>query len=71
MARIVICPDGSVVRGDSDDELVAGVEAWLISTNPRLSGTLSRAEILARAVDEESRTEATNSAGANRERAGA
>lgn len=53
MAKSVACPDGTVIRGRTDDELVAGVEAWLARVQPRLAGDLTRDEILARAIDDD------------------
>ncbi len=50
--KIFTCPDGTIVRGESDDELVANVESHLSVAHPRLAGSLSRLEILGAAVEE-------------------
>jgi hypothetical protein len=39
--------DGLVMRGESEDELVAQVERHLAADHPELVGTFSREEILA------------------------
>lgn len=53
MAKVVICADGSVVRGEDDDQLVSRMEDYLRDTHPRLAGQLSREEILSLARSEE------------------
>jgi hypothetical protein len=52
MAKTITCPDGTVIRGSSDDELIAGLEAYFIEAHPELVGLLSRDEILSRAIAE-------------------
>jgi predicted small metal-binding protein len=51
MSKLVNCECGSVVRGKSDDELVANVEAHVKEQHPELVGKLSRQDILAMAED--------------------
>jgi predicted small metal-binding protein len=51
MSKLVNCECGSVVRGQSDDELVANVEAHVKEQHPELVGKLSRQDILAMAED--------------------
>jgi hypothetical protein len=52
MMKAIWCPDGTVIRGKSDDELIAGLEAHFVEAHPELVGLLSREEILVRAVDD-------------------
>ncbi|MGH7819554.1 MAG: hypothetical protein ACREQ9_07270 [Candidatus Binatia bacterium] len=52
MGKVFTCADGAVVRGESDDELVANVESHLAEAHPRLAGSLSRGEIVDAAVEE-------------------
>jgi hypothetical protein len=47
----VNCPCGEVVSGDSEDELVANVEAHVQDRHPELVGTMSREQILGMAQD--------------------
>jgi predicted small metal-binding protein len=49
MAKLIECQDGFLVRGASDDELVANAEAHLRDAHPELVGTLSRDQFLAMA----------------------
>jgi predicted small metal-binding protein len=51
VAKQVNCPCGEIVRGDSDDELVANVEAHIRDKHPDMVGTMSRDQILGMAVD--------------------
>ena len=46
MAKQVNCPCGETVRGESDDELVANVEAHIQDKHPDMVGTMSRDQIL-------------------------
>lgn len=55
MARTFSCSDGTHIRADSDDELVATVERHLRAAHPEQSGRLSRREILALATDDATR----------------
>ena len=50
MAKVVNCPCGVSVRGETDDELVANVEAHVQSDHPEKVGTMSREDVLAMAV---------------------
>lgn len=43
--------DGVVIRGATDDELVANVERHAGENHPELVGKLTRADILAMATD--------------------
>jgi hypothetical protein len=48
MDKVFRCQlDGLVMRGESEDELVAQVERHLAKDHPELVGTFSRDEILA------------------------
>jgi predicted small metal-binding protein len=51
MAKIVNCECGEVVRGDTDDELVAAVSAHVEAHHPDLVGKLSRDDVLAMAEE--------------------
>jgi predicted small metal-binding protein len=46
MAKQVNCPCGETVRGESDDEIVANVEAHIQDKHPDMGGTMSREQIL-------------------------
>lgn len=52
MGKVIELGTGIVIRGESDDELVALVEAYLRETDPHSAGRLSRSEILAMAVED-------------------
>jgi predicted small metal-binding protein len=49
VALIMNCECGEVARGESEDELIAGVERHLAEQHPDLVGKLSRDDILAMA----------------------
>jgi predicted small metal-binding protein len=51
MAQQVNCPCGEVVSGESDDELVANVEAHIQDKHPEMVGTMSREQILGMAQE--------------------
>ncbi len=51
MGKVVNCPCGVAVRGETDDELVANVEAHVRSDHPEKVGTMSREDVLAMAVE--------------------
>lgn len=51
MAKLVNCECGQVVRGNTDDELIANVEAHINRDHPDLVGKLSRDDILAMAEE--------------------
>lgn len=46
MAKLINCECGAVVRGETDDELVANAEAHIGRHHPDLAGKLSREDIL-------------------------
>lgn len=50
-AKIINCECGQTVRAESDDELVAKVEAHVQRDHPDLVGKLSREDVLAMAED--------------------
>jgi predicted small metal-binding protein len=52
MGKVVNCECGQTVRADSDDELVAQVEAHIQQDHPELVGKLSRDDILGMAEEE-------------------
>jgi predicted small metal-binding protein len=47
MTKVIHCPCGTDVRGETDDELVAAVEEHVKENHPEQAGSLSREEILA------------------------
>ena len=51
MAKLINCECGQVVRGATDDELVANAEAHIRSDHPELVGKLSRDDIMAMAEE--------------------
>jgi len=44
--KVVHCPCGTDVSGETDDELVAAVEAHVQSDHPDMVGQMSREQIL-------------------------
>ena len=53
MGKRIDCECGKVVRGSTDDEIVAAVEAHVQRDHPDLVGKLSRGEILGMAVEDD------------------
>lgn len=51
MSRKITFDDGTVIRGDTDAELVRKAEAHIRTAHPRLAGQLSRKEILTMAIE--------------------
>ncbi len=51
MAKVVNCPCGETVRGETDDELVANVEAHVRSDHPEMVGKMTREDVLGMAVE--------------------
>jgi predicted small metal-binding protein len=49
MGKLINCECGQVVRGETDDELVARAEEHINRDHPELVGKLSRDDILAMA----------------------
>jgi predicted small metal-binding protein len=47
MAKVIHCPCGTDVQGETDDELVAAVEQHVKENHPDKVGTMSREDILA------------------------
>jgi predicted small metal-binding protein len=52
MSKLINCECGEVVRGDTDDELVAAATAHVQRSHPDLVGKLSRQDILGMAEEE-------------------
>lgn len=46
MAKVLHCPCGADIEGDTDDELVAAVEQHVQENHPDRVGTVSREDIL-------------------------
>ena len=46
MAKVIHCPCGTDVRGETDDELVAAVEQHVQEHHPDQVGKMSREDIL-------------------------
>jgi predicted small metal-binding protein len=57
MAKLINCECGEILRGDSDDELIANVTAHVDRHHPELVGKLSRDDIVA--MSEEADTAGT------------
>jgi predicted small metal-binding protein len=53
MGKRIDCECGEVVRADSDDELVAAVEAHVGRAHPELAGKLTREDVLGMAVEDD------------------
>ena len=51
MGKLINCECGEVVRGNTDEELVAAAEAHVTAHHPELVGKLSRDDILAMAEE--------------------
>jgi len=51
MAKLVNCECGQTVRGESDEELVANVEAYVQSDHPELVGKMTRENVMAMAEE--------------------
>ena len=52
MAKVIHCPCGTDVTGETDDELVAAVEQHVQEKHPDRVGTMSREEILGAAEEQ-------------------
>ena len=53
MRKVINCECGEVVRGNSDEELIAAVKAHISRDHPELVGKLSRQDILSMSEEEE------------------
>ena len=51
MAKLINCECGEVVRGETDDDLVAAATAHIDRDHPDLVGKLSRDDLLAMAEE--------------------
>jgi predicted small metal-binding protein len=51
MALVINCDCGFVVRGETEDELVAGGEAHMADAHPDMAGKVSREDLLAMAEE--------------------
>jgi hypothetical protein len=51
VAKLINCECGEVVRGETDDELVAAATAHIDRDHPDLVGKLSRDDLLAMAEE--------------------
>jgi hypothetical protein len=49
--KVVHCPCGTNVEGETDDELVQNVEAHIASDHPEMVGKYSREDIVGMAHD--------------------
>lgn len=50
MARVINCECGYVVKGDTDEELLANAERHIRDVHPDMIGKVSRDDLLASAV---------------------
>jgi Protein of unknown function (DUF1059) len=53
MGMRIDCECGEVVRGATEDEVVAAAEAHVVQAHPDLVGKLSRDDILGMAVEDD------------------
>jgi len=51
MAKLINCECGQVVRGETDEELLAAAEDHVNRDHPELVGKISRADVLAMAEE--------------------
>lgn len=51
MPKVINCECGYVVRGETDDELVANAEEHINERHPELVGKLSRGDLLGMAEE--------------------
>ena len=51
MAKVINCECGYVVRGETDDELVANAEEHINQQHPELVGKLGRGDLLGMAEE--------------------
>ena len=51
MAKLINCECGEVVRGDTDEALVAAAEAHINRDHPELVGKISRDDLLSMAEE--------------------
>lgn len=49
MAKLINCECGQVVRGETDDELIANAEEHINQDHPELVGKVTREDLLAMA----------------------
>jgi hypothetical protein len=52
MGKVINCECGQVVRGESDDVLLAAAEAHVERDHPELVGKITRDDLLAMAEEE-------------------
>jgi predicted small metal-binding protein len=52
MAKLINCECGHVVRGETDEELLAAAEEHVTGAHPELVGKISRDDLLAMAEEE-------------------
>jgi predicted small metal-binding protein len=52
MSKVVHCPCGTDVRGQTDDEIVSNVEQHVSEHHPDMVGQMGREQILEMAEDE-------------------
>lgn len=52
MSRVINCECGQVIRGDSDEELIARASDHVNQNHPELVGKLSREDLLGMAEEE-------------------
>jgi hypothetical protein len=51
MAKLINCECGQVVRGETDDDLIAAAEEHINSNHPELVGKVSRDDLLGMAEE--------------------
>jgi predicted small metal-binding protein len=51
MAKLINCECGQIVRGETDDELIAAAEEHINNNHPELVGKVSREDLLGMAEE--------------------
>ncbi len=51
MAKVINCDDGAVIRGETDEELLANAREHIREAHPELVGKVTDADLLKAAVE--------------------
>jgi hypothetical protein len=52
MAKVIRCEDGAVIRGETDEELLANAQQHMRDAHPDLAGSIGPEQLLAMATEE-------------------
>jgi len=52
MAKVIRCEDGAVIRGETDEELLANAQQHMRDAHPDLAGSFGPEQLLAMATEE-------------------